>query len=151
MRCCKIGNLLHRIRIIAALAAHEGRPVDDFLRDARAAMSLPGKKSKGSSFLPMGGTKPAPPEPKELVQKYALKLAAAGTDESAFNAAFSALEKEKSAVKEIVFAIANEYVNEPSSAAHQFKFKTKKLALEAIRNAFAYRAQSRLRAGEIDR
>jgi hypothetical protein len=127
-------------KVTELLAPHDGKPVETFMANVRAAAeSARAKLAAKSAVKPA----PAPAAADELlIDHYVQRLAEAGTDQGAFDEIFAALTADASVKLKEADAIARKFTR------HQSPFKTKKAALTAIKQAFVERArfENKLRA-----
>ena len=86
-----------------------------------------------------------------LVDAFAKRLAAVGTDRRSFDILFAELKGSPVVRAAECSAIANRYRNDPTGGTYVFKFSSKLEAQEFIFDTFIGRAQAESKAGIIDR
>jgi hypothetical protein len=126
-----------------ALVGDPEMPVDRLFEEIRLKLSGTGidlEKSK----------QPASAN-REVVERYARLLSDAGTARDQFDQAFGAMKDDPSVRSAECFAIANRYKNDLVDEAFEFKFDTKKEAVDFIFDTFIGRAQAQSKAGIIER
>lgn len=79
-------------------------------------------------------------EKRLLRENHVKHLLEAGTNKSPFDIAHGALDKDKSVDKELADAIAHDYINTARDINARKSWKTRKAAIDAIRNKFEERA-----------
>jgi hypothetical protein len=121
------------VKVIELLAHHDGKPLETFIAEARAAATAAGAAKTASS--------PAAID-EASVEKYVNRLAEAGTETALFDQAFADLSADASIKLKEADAIARQFTSRHSP------FKTKKAALTAIRQTFVERVrfENKLRA-----
>ena len=79
---------------------------------------------------------------------YARNLLQTGTDKSRFNDEINAMMSDKRLSLQDVSQIANEFINTPTGATHQYKFKSNRQAYGSIRRVFVerYEFESKMEA-----
>ena len=112
-------------KIIAFLAPHAGEPIQAFF-----ANLVTSEKQSGGEKAAL-----AKALNRTLVEDYASRLAAAGTDQTAFDQAFALLSADASVRLHEADAIARLFTHQ------QPAYKTKKAALTAIKQTFVERAR----------
>jgi hypothetical protein len=87
----------------------------------------------------------------DTIESYTRRLLSARMNLREFDTLFAELKTTKALTKPILDAIANRYLNEPSGGDHEFKFKTRAAALQAIKDTFIERAESESKRGIIEK
>jgi hypothetical protein len=128
-------------KLSEGLKIYEDELIEAFAQRVRDAFLLKNRKSTARPAATCGLS----------VEDYAPALLAAGTDDEAFRTLLSAVGSDRRVTKPILDNIANRYLNEVSGGNHLFRFKTKGLALDAIRNKFVERAEAESKDEIIDR
>ncbi|MEQ1650199.1 MAG: hypothetical protein ABL898_16590 [Hyphomicrobiaceae bacterium] len=129
--------------LIDALAEHLEKTVDQFVADARGKMAP--EMSELVSKLQ------AETFDDRIVSQYATELAKIGCNQVLFEAAITRLKSDSQVKNPEAFAIANRYRNEPTQSDVEFRFSSKREALNFIYETFLTRAQDENKAGIIDR
>ena len=112
--------------VIEALESHGDKSVEEFVTETQQEIKASVTRKKKDLDL-------------SAVTQHSERLLKAGTDKSAFDAAFSLLETDKAVSKSEIVEIANVYLNRPSGGLHVFRFDTAKDAKARIRRVFAER------------
>ena len=112
-------------KTIELLRPHDGKPLDMFMAETRAAAATAEAKSAS----------PPAPIDEAVVDRYARRLADAGTDKALFEDTFATLNADAGVKLKEADAIARQFTHQQSP------YKTKKAALIAIRQTFVERVR----------
>jgi hypothetical protein len=120
------------VRVIELLAPHDGKPMEAFMMEVRAA-AAPAQARTAA---------PATTVDQAVVEHYVHRLAAAGTEERLFEETLAALTGDANVKLKEAEAIAQQFTRQQSP------FRTRKAALTAIKQTFVERArfENKLRA-----
>jgi hypothetical protein len=128
------------IRSVAQLLdGSEGKTLDEFIAETRTLLASPLSQSAAVSVDQV------------RIEKHSARLLEAGTNQAAFDAALENVDADRQLKPADWFAIANRYRNAPSGGTHTYKFKSAKVAREAIRDVFIERFEAESKRGVLDR
>ena len=129
-------------RLITTLAGHEEFSVEQFVEETRTLLGLNADRAKPKK--PKGSNE-------KVVEEHIGRLLNAGVNRSAFDAAMSKLREDARVQRADLSAIANRYLNEPTSGTFEFEFKSDDAAYRAMKRMFVERAQDESKAKIIKR
>jgi len=87
----------------------------------------------------------------DVLKRYANALLEASTDKARFDRVLSEMARDKAVRANDLKVIANAYLNTPSGGTHQYRFRSGKAAVEAIRNTFGERVERESKRAIINR